>query len=83
MEALPCGSRSTTSTRWPNWASAAATFTVEVVLPTPPFWLATTMTLVASGRASGWPRQGALPGQKHVLGRLRKGRGLVAVRVRE
>ena len=25
-------------------------FTVEVVLPTPPFWLATTKTRVASGR---------------------------------
>ena len=28
-------------------------FTVDVVLPTPPFWLATTITRVASGRGSG------------------------------
>jgi hypothetical protein len=41
MVALPCGSRSTTSTRWPTRARPAARFTVVVVLPTPPFWLAT------------------------------------------
>src|SRR4051794_34776449 len=28
-------------------------FTVEVVLPTPPFWLATTITRVFGGRGSG------------------------------
>ena len=50
VDALPCGSRSTTRTRCPSWASAAATFTVEVVLPTPPFWFATTITRVLSGR---------------------------------
>src|SRR5437764_14270459 len=38
--ALPCGSRSTISTRWPIFASPAARLTVVVVLPTPPFWLA-------------------------------------------
>src|SRR5687767_381936 len=41
--ALPCGSRSTTSTRWPAAASAVARLTAVVVLPTPPFWLATAM----------------------------------------
>ena len=41
--ALPCGSRSMTSTVLPAWASAAATLTVVVVLPTPPFWFATVM----------------------------------------
>ena len=40
MVALPWGSRSTTSTRWPIWARPAARLTVVVVLPTPPFWLA-------------------------------------------
>ena len=54
VEALPCGSRSITSTRCPSWASAAATFTVEVVLPTPPFWLATTTTRVLAGRGTRW-----------------------------
>ena len=39
--ALPCGSMSMTRTRRPAWANAAATFTVVVVLPTPPFWFAT------------------------------------------
>ena len=39
-----------TRTRWPSWVSAAARFTVLVVLPTPPFWLATTITRVAWGR---------------------------------
>ena len=50
VDALPWGSRSITSTRWPSWASAAPMFTVVVVLPTPPFWLATTITRVAGGR---------------------------------
>src|SRR3954453_4588936 len=40
MVALPCGSRSTISTRWPTFARPAARLTVVVVLPTPPFWLA-------------------------------------------
>src|SRR5574343_1226712 len=40
MVALPCGSRSTMSTRWPTLARPAARFTVVVVLPTPPFWFA-------------------------------------------
>ena len=44
VEALPCGSRSTTSTRLPCRASATARLTVVVVLPTPPFWFATHMT---------------------------------------
>ena len=30
-------------------------FTAVVVLPTPPFWLATTITRVWSGRGSGSP----------------------------
>ena len=30
-------------------------FTAVVVLPTPPFWLATTITRVWSGRGSGAP----------------------------
>src|SRR3954451_8749012 len=41
MVALPCGSRSTISTRCPIFAKPAARLTVVVVLPTPPFWLAT------------------------------------------
>ena len=59
VDALPCGSRSTTSTRCPSWASAAATFTVVVVLPTPPFWLATTMTRVRVGTRHRRPRSRA------------------------
>src|SRR4051795_9705544 len=42
---LPCGSRSTHSTRWPSSAKAAARFSVVVVFATPPFWLAKAMTL--------------------------------------
>ena len=53
VEALPCGSRSMTSTRWPCSARAAAMLTAVVVLPTPPFWLATVMTRVcAAGRSA-------------------------------
>ena len=36
-----CGSRSTSSTRWPSSASAAPIEATDVVLATPPFWLAT------------------------------------------
>ena len=49
VEALPCGSRSTTSTESPPRARAAARLTALVVLPTPPFWLATTKIRVAGG----------------------------------
>ncbi len=44
VEALPCGSRSTTSTFSPIAASAVPRLMAVVVLPTPPFWLATTRT---------------------------------------
>ena len=41
---LPCGSRSTQSTRWPRSTNAAARLSVVVVLATPPFWFAKAMT---------------------------------------
>ena len=37
---LPCGSRSTQSTSWPDSAKATARLRVVVVFATPPFWLA-------------------------------------------
>src|SRR6187401_1953353 len=40
VEALPWGSRSTISTRSPIAASAVPRLIAVVVLPTPPFWLA-------------------------------------------
>src|SRR5690349_18822121 len=40
VEALPCGSRSTISTVSPTAASAVPRLMAVVVLPTPPFWLA-------------------------------------------
>src|SRR5690554_7737697 len=43
VEALPCGSRSRSSTRRPILASAAPRLIAVVVLPTPPFWLAMAM----------------------------------------
>jgi hypothetical protein len=52
VDALPCGSRSMTRTRRPFVANAPATFTAVVVLPTPPFWLATTKTRVSAGFGS-------------------------------
>ena len=51
--ALPCGSRSMTSTRLFRAASEAARLTVVVVLPTPPFWLATAM-MFALMCFAGW-----------------------------
>ena len=45
--ALPCGSRSISSTELPAAANAVARLTAVVVLPTPPFWFATAMTYMA------------------------------------
>src|SRR5580700_7454324 len=44
VEALPCGSRSSSSTRSPTAARAVARLIAVVVLPTPPFWLETDST---------------------------------------
>src|SRR4051812_41378349 len=44
VDALPCGSLSISSTRSPTAASAVPRLMAVVVLPTPPFWLATTKT---------------------------------------
>src|SRR5476649_89637 len=44
VEALPWGSESISSTRSPTAASAVPRLMAVVVLPTPPFWLATTST---------------------------------------
>src|SRR3989440_8641798 len=46
MVRWPWGSRSIRRTRFPSSASAHPRFTAVVVLPTPPFWLATAMTLL-------------------------------------
>src|SRR5580692_8866826 len=40
VEALPCGSASSSSTRSPTAARAVPRLMAVVVLPTPPFWLA-------------------------------------------
>src|SRR5947209_14624341 len=49
--ALAWGSQSTTSTLRPMSASAAPRLSVVVVLPTPPFWLATAMVRVGTTAA--------------------------------
>src|SRR4051794_8134053 len=53
VEALPCGSRSTSSTLCAA-ARTVARLMAVVVLPTPPFWLAKAMTrgLARSGRCA-------------------------------
>src|SRR5215470_17070884 len=50
--ALPWGSASMISTRLPQAASAVAKFTAVVVLPTPPFWLASAM--IRAGGGGDW-----------------------------
>src|ERR1017187_7656261 len=51
--ALDCGSQSISSVGRPSSASAAAKLIAVVVLPTPPFWLTTAMTLdVATAAAA-------------------------------
>src|ERR1700752_706939 len=46
--AFAWGSQSTSRTRWPRSGRAAPRLMVVVVLPTPPFWLATAMILVGT-----------------------------------
>src|SRR5215218_6943212 len=72
VEALPCGSRSTSSTRSPTAARAVPRLIAVVVLPTPPFWLASARTRGAVGSATGEPfdtddaaRGVALAGREH------------------
>src|SRR5699024_3852874 len=55
VEVFPCGSASITSTFRPPMDRAAARFTVEEVLPTPPFWLATVMIRVSPERGNSRP----------------------------
>src|SRR3954471_738888 len=55
VEALPCGSRSTISTRSPTAASAVPRLMAVVVLPTPPFWLATARTRRRRSSGTGKP----------------------------
>src|ERR1700744_101639 len=45
VEALPCGSRSSTRVGSPTAASAVPRVIAEEGLPAPPFWVATTRTL--------------------------------------
>ena len=52
VEALPCGSMSTISTVSPIAASAVPRLIAVVVLPTPPFWLASARTRGRSGSIS-------------------------------
>ena len=80
MDALPCGSRSMTSTRRPPRARAVARFTAVVVLPTPPFWFA--MTKVRRAGGGGAPGSVFHVEQCEVVGRLDLGRQLVLVEAR-
>src|SRR5687767_5382084 len=68
--ALPCGSRSTSRTRWPTCASPAARFTAVVVLPTPPFWLAMQkiLAMCASEVDEGHAQVGSCLAQRGVAG---------------
>src|SRR3981081_1223799 len=67
VDALPCGSRSMMSTRSPMAASAVPRLIAVVVLPTPPFWLASEMMRGAAVGAGGlysgyiWSMTGIAP----------------------
>src|SRR3954467_11921380 len=52
-DSAPCGSRSTSSTLRPCSTSAAPRLMVDVVLPTPPFWLHIAMTWAGPCSVSG------------------------------
>src|ERR1700742_4533569 len=68
VEALPCGSMSITSVGSPTAASAVPRLIAVVVLPTTPFWLATTRTL---GRFL-CSDMGELPDLQDRAGRIRQ-----------
>src|SRR3954453_948238 len=53
LPALPCESRSMTSTRSPSRAREVPRFTTVVVLPTPPFWLVQASVRLTRGGANG------------------------------
>ena len=62
---LPCGSRSTARTRWPDSVKATARFSVVVVFATPPFWFANEMIFARRSDSSPmWAPGGLLaPGR--------------------
>ena len=81
VEALPCGSRSTMSTRSSMAASAVPRLIAVVVLPTPPFWLASTSTLIdwARGTINGL-RRAPPPGREGGANRRARRLGTVSIR---
>src|SRR3954470_3961879 len=64
MVLFACGSRSISSVLWPLFATAAARLMVVVVLPTPPFWLATVM-IIEGGEIvdDKWGRESVVRGR--------------------
>src|SRR5580700_10735038 len=63
VDALPCGSESSSSTRSPTADRAVLRLIAVVVLPTPPFWLAMARTRVAlAGTAEAFHFQDAALG---------------------
>src|SRR3954451_3275668 len=71
-DSAPCGSRSTSSTLRPCSTSAAPRLMVDVVLPTPPFWLHMAMIRAGPwcviGFGSGSLRCRALAGSTRLVG---------------
>ena len=84
--ALPWGSRSTTRTRNPSSARPAPRLTAVVVLPTPPFWLATAMIRgVGPGHIVSPFDHALLRPQAHRVpgGEIRRGGFQIGPRIRE
>ena len=61
MVRVPCGSRSTSKTLSSSSERAAPRFIVVVVLPTPPFWLATAMSTGGETEVIPFQHQKVLP----------------------
>src|SRR6201996_9051402 len=68
VEALPWGSMSMTSVGSPTAASAVPRLIAVVVLPTPPFWLATTRTRGRPGGGASNSDMLELPDLEHGAG---------------
>src|SRR5580704_9469166 len=79
VEALPCGSRSMIKTSSPMAASAVPRLIAVVVLPTPPFWLATASTRGGLASCTCGARSGAAKGTTVAVGSAEVSSDMVGV----
>ena len=83
-DSAPCGSRSMSSTSRPYSTSAAPRLMVDVVLPTPPFWLHIAMIWAGPCSVSGSRLgEGTLPGLRGVAAQRGRAHLVAVLRARD